>query len=144
MRFHFGPFPQARFASRIQLTSFAGAIVLQLLFRRLDLLGFLPRQELRDRSPSHGLLLIVHLLLGFRRLRDMDYYRDDPVVLRLLGLRRLPDVATLSRALARMGRSSIEKVRHLSALQRERFPRLTLERLGDLHVWSCRRDRRGL
>ena len=35
------------------------------------------------------------LLLGFRRLRDVDYYRDDPVVLRLLGLRRLPDVATL-------------------------------------------------
>ena len=62
------------------------------------------------------LLLIVHLLLGFRRLRDVDYYRDDPVVLRLLGLRRLPDVATLSRALAKMGHSSIAKVRHLSSL----------------------------
>ena len=32
------------------------------------------------------LLLIVHLLLGFRRLREVDYYRDDPLVLRLLGL----------------------------------------------------------
>ena len=30
------------------------------------------------------LLLIVHLLLGFRRLREIDYYRDDPLVLRLL------------------------------------------------------------
>jgi hypothetical protein len=45
------------------------------------------------------LLLIVHLLLGFRRLRELDYYRDDPIVLRLMGLRRLPDVATISRAL---------------------------------------------
>ena len=77
--------------------------------------------------------LILHLLLGFRRLRDVDYYRDDPVVLRLLGVRRLPDVATVSRTLAKMGPSSVEKVRHLSstlvvqALRRERCPRLTLD-----------------
>jgi len=30
--------------------------------------------------------LIVHLMLGYRRLRDMEYYRDDLMVLRLLGL----------------------------------------------------------
>ena len=56
-------------------------------------------------SASHRivLLLIVHLLLGFRRLRDVDYYRDDPLVRRLLGLHRLPDVATLCRTLAAMG-----------------------------------------
>src|SRR5690606_5332242 len=38
------------------------------------------------------LMLVVHLLLGFRRLRERDYYRDDPLVQRVLGLRRLPDV----------------------------------------------------
>jgi hypothetical protein len=27
------------------------------------------------------LLMIVHMLLGFRRLREVDYYRDDPLVL---------------------------------------------------------------
>ena len=53
--------------------------------------------------------------------------------MRLLGVRRLPDVATVSRTLAKMGHSSVEKVRHLSstlvvqALQRERCPRLTLD-----------------
>ena len=79
------------------------------------------------------LLLIVHLLLGFRRLRDVDYYRDDPVVRRLLGLRRLPDVATVSRTLATLKPSNIATVRQLSstlvrnALQRERFARLTLD-----------------
>ena len=130
-RFH--KLPRLRFEDQ-RLTSFAGVIVFQLLFRRLDL-----KTRLKSCFPAKSaatfaphvivLLLIVHLLLGFRRLRDVDYYRDDPVVLRLLGLRRLPDVATLSRALAKMGHSSIAKVRHLSstlvmqALQRERFPR---------------------
>ena len=143
-RFH--KLPHLRFEDQ-QLTSFAGAIVLQLLFRRLDLKTRLKSCFPAKSSAIFGphllvLLLIVHLLLGFRRLRDMDYYRDDPVVLRLLGLRRLPDVATLSRALARMGRSSIEKVRHLSsglvvqALQRERFPRLTLDFDGSV-ISTC-------
>ena len=143
-RFH--KLPHLRFEDQ-QLTSFAGAIVFQLLFRRLDLKTRLKSCFPAKSSAIFGphllvLLLIVHLLLGFRRLRDMDYYRDDPVVLRLLGLRRLPDVATLSRALARMGRSSIEKVRHLSsvlvvqALQRERFPRLTLDFDGSV-ISTC-------
>jgi hypothetical protein len=35
-------------------------------------------------------------------LRELDYYRDDPIVLRLMGLRRLPDVATISRTLAQI------------------------------------------
>ena len=143
-RFH--KLPHLRFEDQ-QLTSFAGAIVFQLLFRRLDLKTRLKSCFPAKSSAIFGphlmvLLLIVHLLLGFRRLRDMDYYRDDPVVLRLLGLRRLPDVATLSRALARMGRSSIEKVRHLSsvlvvqALQRERFPRLILDFDGSV-ISTC-------
>jgi hypothetical protein len=79
------------------------------------------------------LLLIVHLLLGFRRLREIDYYRDDPIVLRLMGLRKLPDVSTLSRALAQTDNHSVKKVRILSrsmvmqGLVREQLPRLTLD-----------------
>ena len=79
------------------------------------------------------LWLIVHLLLGFRRLRDVDYYRDDPLIHRLLGLRRLPDVATISRTLKSMDRTSVQHVRQLSShlvidgLQREQFARLTLD-----------------
>ncbi len=48
----------------------------------------------------------MHLLLGYRKLRDMDYYRDDPMVKRLLGVTRLPDVSTVSRALARVDQDS--------------------------------------
>jgi hypothetical protein len=79
------------------------------------------------------LLLIVHLLIGFRRLREIDYYRDDPMVLRLMGLRKLPDVSTISRALSQMEPKGVENVRRLSrslvmeGLRREALPRLTLD-----------------
>jgi hypothetical protein len=89
-------------------------------------------------SPIFGrhlvvLLLIVHLLLGVRRLREVDYYRDDPLVLRLLGLRKLPDVSSISRALSQMEKEGVEKLRELSrtlvieGLKRERLSRLTLD-----------------
>lgn len=135
-RFH--KMPVIRFEDQ-QLTSFGGAIVFLALFQRLDLKARLKQcfQHLKG-SPIFGphrivLVLIVHLLLGFRRLRDVDYYRDDPLVQRLLGLRRLPDVATISRALAAMDHQSAEQVRQLSSalviegLQREQFARLTLD-----------------
>jgi hypothetical protein len=89
-------------------------------------------------SPIFGhhlivILLVVHLLLGFRRLREIDYYRDDPLVLRLMGLKRLPDVSTISRSLSQMDAQSIGNIRRLSrsflinGLQREQFPRLTMD-----------------
>ena len=76
-----------------KLTSFAGLLIFQALFSRIHL-----KRRLKEcfrhmkMSPIFGrhlmvLLLIVHLLLGFRRLREVDYYRDDPLVLRLMGLR---------------------------------------------------------
>ncbi|MCP4389739.1 MAG: IS1380 family transposase, partial [Gammaproteobacteria bacterium] len=71
------------------------------------------------------MLLIVHLLLGYRQLQDMRYYRDDPVVRRLLGVKRLPDVATISRSLAGMDTRSVEKLRRLNRRQ-------VLQRIEDL------------
>lgn len=79
------------------------------------------------------MLLIVHLLLGFLRLREVDYYRDDPLVLRLLGLRKLPNVSTISRALSQTESEGVERFRILSrglvteGLIRERLPRLTFD-----------------
>src|SRR5262249_53361405 len=47
------------------------------------------------------MMLVVHLVLGFRRLRERDFYRDDPLVQRVLGLHQLPDdVSTWTRGLA--------------------------------------------
>jgi len=114
-------------------------LIFQVLFSRLRLKGRLKEcfEHLKV-SPIFGrhlvvLLLIVHLVIGFRRLREIDYYRDDPLVLRLMGLRRLPDVSTISRALCQMEAEGVEKVRALSTamviegLKRESFYRLTFD-----------------
>ena len=102
-----------------QLTSFSGLIVFQKLFEQLDL-----KSQLRDCfrhwsvTPIFGpwrvvLLLVVHLLLGYRQLRHMAYYADDPLVLRLLGITQMPDVSTVSRTLAAMDSASVEQLQRL-------------------------------
>ena len=85
----FHKIPQIRFEDQ-QLTSFSGLLIFQLLFRRINLKQRLKKcfSHLKV-SPIFGhhlvvMLLIVHILLGFRRLREADYYRDDPLVLRLI------------------------------------------------------------
>ena len=136
-----------------RLTSFSGLLIFQLLFRRIDLKNRLKKcfSHLKT-SPIFGrhlvvMLIIVHLLLGFRRLREVDYYRDDPLVLRLMGLRRLPDVSTISRALSQMENEGMEKVRHLlrslvlEGLQRECLARLTFDFDGS--VQSTKRHAEG-
>lgn len=101
------------------LTSFAGLVVFQGLFARLRLKERLGRcfSHLGGGSifgyPVIVLSLVVHLLLGFRRLRECESYEDDPMVKRLLGLSRLPNVATLSRTLGQTDRWSVAKLRAL-------------------------------
>ena len=102
------------------MTSFAGLVVFQSLFSHIGLKQHLSgcfRHLTVSPIYGHGvivLLLIVHLLLGYRRLGDMRYYQDDPMVCRLLGLERLPDVATVSRTLASLDDSSVTNLRRLS------------------------------
>jgi len=111
--------PCLRFEEDQSLTSFAGLVVFQMLFALLDLKGRLNKcfEHLHVHPIfGHGritALLVTHLLLGYRRLRDLDYYKDDPMVARLLGLRCLPDVATISRALAQTDEVSVAKLHHL-------------------------------
>jgi hypothetical protein len=130
--------PEIKFEDQ-RLTSFAGLVLYQSFFSRLGL-----KEQLSGCfrhlavSPIFGhsvivLLLIVHLLLGYRRLQDMRYYQDDPMVRRLLGLERLPDVATVSRTLANLDDRSVTHLRRLSRqrvleqLSRLRLARITLD-----------------
>jgi hypothetical protein len=96
--------PELKFENQ-SLTSFAGLVLFLPFF---DVLGLKVRLRRSFRHLAPGkifsrstifLQLIVHLLLGFRELQDSRAYRDDPMVQRLLGLKRLPDVTTLSRML---------------------------------------------
>ena len=122
--------PVIRFEDQA-LTSFSGLVIFQALFAKLNL-----KERLRwcfshcTVSPIFGqhlivLLLTVHLLLGYRWLRDSRYYRDDPMVKRLLGLERLPDVSTVSRSLLDADQRSVAR---LAALIR----RIVLEGLSIL------------
>ena len=122
--------PDLRFEDQ-RLTSYSGLVVFQVLFDRLKLEPKLGRcfRHLAG-SESYGLskvalLLLVHLLLGFRHWREMRFYQHDPMVLRLVGLSTLPDVSVLSRTLATVDARSVEKYRQLC---RE----LILVRLGEL------------
>ena len=117
------------------LTPFAGLVVFQRLFARLEL-----RQRLwrcfrhLDGKRVYGphvmmLVLVVHLLLGYRELRDLRYYRDDEMVKRLVGLKRLPDVSTMSRGLAGVDERAVGHVRGESrGLVLERLRALRLSR----------------
>lgn len=105
--------PQLRFEDQ-ELTSFAGLVVVHELLARLDFKSRLRNCFRHCRvTPIFGhakivLLLIVHMMLGFRELRDVRYYVDDPLVKRVLGLKRLPDVATISRALSSADDESVQ------------------------------------
>jgi hypothetical protein len=130
--------PAIRFEDQ-KLTSFSGLLIFQLLFKRLNLKKRLKSCFSHMKVfPIFGhhliiMLLVVHFLLGFRRLREVEYYGDDPLVLRIMGLRKIPDVSTISRTLSSMDSQGFDNVRILSrqlvieGLQRERFSRLTLD-----------------
>lgn len=132
--------PQLKFEDQ-DLTSYAGLVVFQKFFDELKL-----RQLLKDccetvrsktsRFYAHATILhclLVHLLVGGRKLREMDYYRDDPLVLHTLGLNHLPSVPTVSRMLAEFDDRSIEQQRDLnrhlvlSRIADENMKRITLD-----------------
>jgi hypothetical protein len=122
--------PNIKFEQQ-QLTSFAGLVILQPFLATIDFTASLARCFRHVRvGKIYGratvfLQLIIHLLLGFRDLRESAYYRDDPMVKRVLGLKRLPDVATLSRMLKDADNKSIEQLRRL-------LRRLVVDRLREL------------
>jgi len=125
--------PTVSYDDKKRLTSFAGLVLFFALFRTLDLSARLRRCFAHlGRARVFGtarvmLQLIVHVVLGFRRLRDRDYYADDPLVCRLLGVTRLPDVATISRTLVAADGRAVDNVR---GLVRE----LVLDRLAALRL----------
>ena len=148
----FHKIPTIRFEDQ-QLTSFSGLLMFQALFSQMNLKTRLKKCFAHMKvSPIFGhhlivLLLVIHLLLGFRRLGEVAYYRDDPIVLRLLGIRRLPDVSTISRTLSQMDHDSVEKVRGMvrslviEGLKRVRLPRLTMDFDCLLYTSPSPRDR---
>lgn len=135
------------------LTSFAGLVLFQKFFATIDLKArlracFAHQAAGKVFGPATMFLqLIVHVLLGFRELREVRAYRDDPMVRRILGLRRMPDVSTLSRMLRDADAASIERLRKaLREMILERLSNLELSRITldfDGSVLSTRRHAEG-
>jgi len=148
VRCKFTCLPQLRFVDQ-QLSSFSGLIVFQQLISDLDLKRRLSRCfEHQTGSPSFSttsivLILIVSMLLGYRRLRDVKFFKDDPVVLRLLGLHHMPTVSTISRQLSMVDDRSIGGIERLQqnlvieALIREQLATITLDFDGSV-LGTCR------
>jgi hypothetical protein len=156
--------PRLRFGDE-ELTSFSGLVVIQALWDRLGI-----RERLRGCfRPFQGAaiygferiveVLVLHFVLGYRELRDVRYYREDPLVQRVLGLRHVPDVATISRRLAEMDAPRVGRFRWenrdfvLEGLSELDLPRVTLDLDGSVQLtrryaegtavgYKCRRGAR--
>jgi len=127
--------PQLKFETQT-LSSFSGLVIFHQLFLSLKLsqrIGNCLGQTGKGKIYTHAKLflqLIIHLLLGYRELRDCQYYCDDPLVQRMLELKRLPDVATLSRMLQDADEESVNELRRLmNEMVIERLKALGLRRI---------------
>ena len=132
VRCKFSCLPKLRFDDQ-QLTSYAGLVVFQQLFFDLGLKAKLgccfPHRQISPifSNASVIMLLIVHLLIGYRSLRHVRYYSNDPIVLRVLGLSKLPDVSTISRQLASLDDRTVS---NLESLQQN----MVLETIASEHL----------
>ncbi|NUM60467.1 MAG: IS1380 family transposase [Bdellovibrionaceae bacterium] len=143
--------PQLKFEEQ-NLTAYSGLIIFQALFQNMELKGRLSKCFSHLKGSlifGHHVIVmffVVHLLLGFRRIRERDYYHEDPVVLRTLGVTRLPDVSTITRSMDQMDPRSFVNVRRLSSnivcerLTQELFARITLDFDGSVLSTSRRAE----
>lgn len=147
IRAAFHKIPRLRFTAERTLTSYAGLVLVQALIAKLKLKARLSacfatvRKHAIYGPASIVMLVVVMIMLGCRRLRDLDYCREDPMLARVAGLRRLPDVATLSRTLAACDDRSIDALREsalrglvLDRLAAQRFARVTVDFDGSVQA----------
>ena len=112
-------------------SSFSGLIVFHKLFVVLDLKAKLKvcfkNKQLQGVIQHHSimLMLIVHILLGYRELRGQRFYADDPLVKRLLGMTQLPSVSTISRVLSTIKSDDVDALREFGKT-------IVLDRLSEL------------
>ena len=104
-----------------RLTSFSGLITLQQVFQILNLKNRLKKCFKHIKiHPIYGfantiILLIIHLTLGYRKIKDLKYYEHDPIVRRVAGLSRLPDPSSISRILCKTDERSFDKCQDLNS-----------------------------
>lgn len=121
------------------LTSFAGLELIRRYFKSIDLAGRV-RRHLGGvgLGGDYGVVSMVLLVLGLlicggRRLQHLLYLKEDPMVLRLTGLKRLPTPRTLGRWLRRFRLEHVERLLRVNdelvadAIRHAGLRRLTLD-----------------
>lgn len=118
------------------LTSFGGLELFDRYFRLIELHRRVREACRRTEVKSdYGcvslvLVVIVMLLIGVRRLEQLKYFRDDPLVLRLCGLKRMPTRQTVVNWLKQFTMEKLQAlIRVNSELLHEQIERLELGRL---------------
>ena len=127
--------PHLQFEAQ-NLTAYSGLVIFQLLFQKINLKSHILKCFSHKKvTPIFGfhtifMFLVVHLVLGFRRIRDRDYYCEDPMVKRILGLNKIPDVSTITRTLSDVDLRSYLKIKRLiQSLVCERLIESKLKRI---------------
>jgi hypothetical protein len=121
------------------LTSFAGLELIRRYFKSIDLAGRI-RRHLGSVGVEgdYGVVAMVLLVLGLlicggRRMQHLLYLKDDPLVLRLAGLTRLPTPRTLGRWLRRFRQEHVSRLLRINddlvadAIRHAGLRRLTLD-----------------
>jgi len=126
------------------ITSYAGLEILLRYVRRLRLRGRLRAMGRRlnlggdVQFASMIMLFVGMLVIGLRRLRQVRYVADDPLVRRFASLREVPCDRTLSRFLKRFSKAEWEQLERfnrelvLDSLERQDLRRLTLDMDGSV------------
>lgn len=120
------------------LMSFAGLELVGRFIRRLDLRAILkgvekvlPRSDFEAARLS--LLVLTMLIAGARRVWQVEYLRDDPLVERLCGLGRLPSLHSLGRWLRGFDADGVKALVEVNerlvgdVIERSGLRRLTLD-----------------
>jgi len=130
--------PTLKFENQ-SLSSFSGAIILQNLFQVLKLKSRIKKcfshQKVQSIYGLHNLflLIITHVFIGFKKLRGRDYYSEDPIIKRVIVIKTIPDVSTISRGLSLIDEKSYCNLRKLlnemvlKRLKDEDIKRITLD-----------------
>lgn len=121
------------------LTSFAGLELMRRYFRSIDLAGRIRRHLGNtgldgDYGAVAMVLLVIGLLIcGGRRMQHLLYLKEDPLILRLAGLTRLPTPRTLGRWLRRFRLEHVDRLLRINddlvadAIRQAGLRRLTLD-----------------
>jgi len=135
------------------LTSYSGLVIFQALFKQINITTKIKScfNHIKTSSPyKHHvimMMLIMHIILGYRQIKDCCYYQDDDMAKNFLGLKNIPNVATVSRLMSSSDDRSFCKMRSVSTnivLKRfeiEQFSRVTMDFDGT--VQSTRRSAEG-